>query len=107
MWELVHDDGSRVLFGALEDGTVFQRDRLGEWRTLVAGPCDTDDSFYFLLAATTAVERAGAVLRRGPAVFPVPGAAEAAARRGGVWPDSCGIAAAFAAAADGTPGNGV
>lgn len=68
MWSMRGPQGLLV-FGALEDGTAFQRLPGQEWSTLIAGPVSDEEATGFILAVTAAAERQGAVLEVKPCEF--------------------------------------
>lgn len=69
MWRLDGRPGS-WWFGALEDGTVFQKVPGEGWRTVIGSPGDDLDSAYeVLLGATRMAESQGGALRIGPCEF--------------------------------------
>lgn len=67
MLTLTSPTTTRIL-GALEDGTLFERDPAAGWRT-INGPGDPDESFDLLTTIVSAAERGGARLRNGPVDF--------------------------------------
>lgn len=84
LWQLRSHIGI-VMFGALEDGTVFQRMPGTGWRTLVVGPTDVDASFDLAVGATRAAEGQGARLTTGPVEFGIDGQVASAIRSNRDW----------------------
>ena len=68
MWSMQDADGSRRMYGALEDGTVFVR-VAGNWNTLLVNPPDMDAAFSMILMASRSAEEQGSRLVAGPSEF--------------------------------------
>jgi len=84
LWQLRSHRGV-VMFGALEDGTVFQHMPNQGWHTLVVGPTNVDASYDLVLGATAAAESQGANLVSGPVEFGIDGKVAGAIRADREW----------------------
>jgi hypothetical protein len=84
LWQLRSHVGV-LMFGALEDGTVFQHMPNQGWHTLVVGPTDVEASFDLAVGATKAAEGQGARLTSGPVEFGIDGKVAGAIRADRDW----------------------
>jgi hypothetical protein len=70
MWRLDYPDAKgRIWFGALEDGTVFQRIGEQRWATMLTGPLSIDDSFELAVEMTR--QHDGRMVMTGPVEFAI------------------------------------
>jgi len=70
MWRMRRAAREVWLFGALEDGTIFQKLPASVWSTLTVGPgADTAAATEFVMAVTAAAESRGAALEVPPVEF--------------------------------------